>query len=426
MSQLLEDLKLTPALLGLSDLEITSVRETRSGDIHVSVKSTKSETLCRKCHGPTESYGSGRPLVLRHLPMFGRKVYIEIKPPRGICKQCDDNPTTTQILDWFKRNGHYTKPYEDYLMLQLIGSTITDVAKKEGITEDQLQGVLDSYKIDAVDWKTVKRIGLLGIDEIAKLKGHHDYMTLITGFYHGEKKILAVLDGKKESTIKAFLSSIPIKKRKTITATCVDMCDNYINAVEQVLGKEIPIVVDRFHVAKLYRKAIQKLRSNELKRLKKILSEEEYKSLRPAIKILISNHECYSATEKKILAPLFKHSPAIKAAYRLARELTHIYNKHHKKKTAKKKMDQWINKVEASEVTCFKTFVKTLTKYEDYICNYFIRRETSGWVEGMNNKVKVIKRRCYGISNVKHFFQRIFLDFQGYDIFLKKQTVNAD
>ena len=86
---------------------------------------------------------------------------------------------------------------------------------------------------------------------------------------------------------------------------------------------------------------------------------------------------------------------------------------------------QWIKKVEASEVKCLNTFVKTLTKYKEYICNYFIRRETSGWVEGINNKVKVIKRRCYGISNVKHFFQRIFLDFQGYDIFLSKQTVTA-
>ena len=44
--------------------------------------------------------------------------------------------------------------------------------------------------------------------------------------------------------------------------------------------------------------------------------------------------------------------------------------------------------------------------------------DTSGWVEGINNKVKVIKRRCYGITNLKHLFQRIFLDLQGYDVFL--------
>ena len=119
-----------------------------------------------------------------------------------------------------------------------------------------------------------------------------------------------------------------------------------------------------------------------------------------------------------------KHSPAIKAAYRLARELTHIYNAHHRKATAKRKMTAWINKVNDSNVNCLTTFIKTLKKNQTIICNYFIRRETSGWVEGINNKVKVIKRRCYGITNLKHFFQRIFLDLQGY-IFLKKQQLRC-
>ena len=61
-----------------------------------------------------------------------------------------------------------------------IGSTLCDVAKKEGLTEGILQRVIDQYQMDEVDWKSIKRIGLLGIDEIAKLKGHRDYVTLVT------------------------------------------------------------------------------------------------------------------------------------------------------------------------------------------------------------------------------------------------------
>jgi len=234
-----------------------------------------------------------------------------------------------------------------------------------------------------------------------------------------------VLEGKEKTTVKGFLSTIPQKKRKTITAVCVDMCDNYIHAVKEILSTDIPIIVDRFHVAKLYRKSITKLRSDELKKLRKQLSEEDYRALAPAIKILIRKNECYTAKEKKILVLLFKHSPAIKAAYRLAREFTHIYNSHHRKKTAKRKINDWIEKVEESDVSCLSTFIKTATKYKDHISHYFIRRETSGWLEGINNKVKVIKRRCYGITNLKHFFQRIFLDLQGYDMFLNKQPVTA-
>ncbi|MEA1895312.1 MAG: transposase, partial [Euryarchaeota archaeon] len=62
-------------------------------------------------------------------------------------------------------------------------------------------------------------------------------------------------------------------------------------------------------------------------------------------------------------------------------------------------------------------FISTLDKYMDKITNYFINRQTSGFVEGLNNKIKVIKRRCYGILNVKHLFQRIHLDLTGYSLY---------
>ena len=55
----------------------------------------------------------------------------------------------------------------------------------------------------------------------------------------------------------------------------------------------------------------------------------------------------------------------------------------------------------------------------DEITNYFLARETSGFVEGLNNKIKVVKRRCYGIFNIGHLFQRLFLDLEGYHLFAK-------
>ena len=296
------DLTLTPELLGLANITIDRIYLSDKGTIHINVTSTEKTILCRCCGKPTRPYGNGRTLSLRHLPILGREVYIEVTPSKGMCEQCDNRTTTTQTLDWFERNGHQTKPYEDYLMLQLIGSTLVDVAKKENLTEGKLQRIIDRYKIDEVNWERIKRIGLLGIDEIAKLKGQDDYITLVTSRYLGVNKILAVLDGKEKATINVFLESIPHKKRKTITAVCVDLCDNYIFAVEEVLGDRVPIIADRFHVAKLYRKAITELRSSELKRLKKLLSDEEYKALRPAIKILISKNECYTKDDKKTLA----------------------------------------------------------------------------------------------------------------------------
>ena len=125
--------------------------------------------------------------------------------------------------------------------------------------------------------------------------------------------------------------------------------------------------------------------------------------------------------ENKIVAPLFKQAPLLKVAYQFCCELTGIYNSAIDPRVAHERITLWIQSVEASELVCFNRFIKTLKKYRTEIENYFINRENSGFVEGINNKAKVLKRRCYGIFNLKHFFQRLFLDFSGYAIFAKDQ-----
>jgi len=88
-------------------------------------------------------------------------------------------------------------------------------------------------------------------------------------------------------------------------------------------------------------------------------------------------------------------------------------------------MNSWMEEVEASKLTCYNKFLKTLRKYKTEIINYFKSRNNSGFVEGINNKIKVMKRRCYGISNIKHFFQRVFLDLQGYAQYAINSKVQA-
>ena len=77
----------------------------------------------------------------------------------------------------------------------------------------------------------------------------------------------------------------------------------------------------------------------------------------------------------------------------------------------------WMKKVKASELTCFDPFLTTLENHYDSILNYFKHRHSSGFVEGFNNKIKVIKRRCYGILNTVKLFQRIHLDPVGFELY---------
>ena len=133
--------------------------------------------------------------------------------------------------------------------------------------------------------------------------------------------------------------------------------------------------------------------------------------------IVRRKHECLSAPEKAILGFMYTHSPLFQEVHKMAINLTHIFNTHHNRKMAMTQINQWIKSVKSSNLTCFNGFIKTLERYKASILNYFKNRRNSGFVEGLNNKIKVLKRRRYGLSKPASFFQRLFLDLRGYKAF---------
>ena len=83
-----------------------------------------------------------------------------------------------------------------------------------------------------------------------------------------------MLEDRLKDTVKDFLETILEDLKKTVKSVCSDMYDGCVNAAKEVFGKRTRIVVDRFHVAKLYRKGLDTLRIKELKRLKEELTKE--------------------------------------------------------------------------------------------------------------------------------------------------------
>lgn len=404
--------------LGIPGVKIERVEERQNGDFVLTVSSTVVGTKCRRCGRSIDKFhGQDRAIELRHLSILGRKTYIRIRPARYQCPYCDDGPTTTQRASWYDRGSPQTKAYEKHILLALVNGTVKDVSIKEDIGYEAVVGVIHRHIGRKVNWNEIHRMEVLGLDEISLKKGHKDFVTLVTVRTGGNLQILAVLKDRKKSTVKAFLKTIPRRLKRQIRAVCSDMYEAFINSAKEVLGAKI-IVIDRFHVAQLYRKGLEGLRKKELKRLKSELSEEEYKKLKGAMWALRKKEEDLSEEEVAVLDFLFSRSPQLKVAYDLCGQLTAIFDSDLTQAEAKKKLKAWIRQVRRASVTCFDTFLTTLEKYFGYITNYFVARHTSGFVEGLNNRVKVIKRRCYGILNTEHLFQRIYLDLQGYALFL--------
>ena len=410
------DMVIPVDVLGLSGVEIVDIYLRDKHELIIKVKSTQDETTCRKCGKICQSHGHDRPMELRHLPILGYKTFIQLSPKRGICRLCDDSPSTTQTLGWYERNARQTKPYQRYLMFSLINSTVADVSRKEDIHAHTIESIIDKEIATEVDFSKIKAIGVLGIDEISLRKGRQKYVTVITSRHQGETRVLKVLDGRKKETIEKFFRSIPKHLRKTVSAVCSDLYDGFINAAKAVFGAQI-VTADRFHVAKLYRKSLVKLRKSELKRLKQKLSDVEYKELKDAIAILRKGRDYFTEEETSILQLLFNHSPKLRLAYLYSHRLTTTFNANLTKTEALGVFMRWIDEVNNSELKCFNTFIVTLQKYMNEITNYFLERNNSGFVEGFNNRLKVLTRRCYGLKNISRFFQRIKIDTEGLYMF---------
>ena len=201
------------------------------------------------------------------------------------------------------------------------------------------------------------------------------------------------------------------------------MWEGYVTALDEFIARYedvvAELVIDRFHVTQHYRAGFDTLRKKEMRRLKEELPDADYDAdCKGSLWLLRKNHADLDEDECAQLKRIFDHTPQLKAAYTLRQELTAIFEMKLPRTQGKRRLLKWMEKVKRSALSCFDKFLNTLTNHLEWIANYFSRRANSGFVEGLNNKVKTIKRRCYGIKKVDTLFQRLWLDLNGYKQFV--------
>ena len=404
--------------LDIPDVRVLKTEINAQGELIITVESTKSGTNCHGCgRWIDRMHGHDDWVSVRHLPVFGRPTYLRYRAKRYQCQVCEGHPTTTQRLDWRDVGSPHTFAYDEHLLLQLVASTVEDVSQKERIGYDAVLGVMERRISGEVDWSAYSRLEVLGLDEIALKKGHRDFVTIVTARLSPTRLvILGVLADREKDTVIAFLRSIPYRLVQTIQTVCCDMYEGFTEAVREEMPSA-QIVVDRFHVTRSYHRAADELRKSELLRLKKNLPAQEYQLLKGSLWAFRKSPTELRPEERQVLKRVWGYAPHLKQAYDLREQLTAIFEQNLSKAEAQRKIRVWIRQVQRSGLHCFDPFLQTLAHWWEEITNFFIQRANSGFVEGFNNKIKVLKRRCYGIFNLTHLFQRIFLDLEGYRLF---------
>lgn len=400
--------------LDLPDVRVLANRMLEDGPVLIEVESTLQTAQCHRCGREIDRFhGFDRPLRLRHLPVFGRHVVVEIRPKRYRCPFCEGGPTTTQRCAWYDPNRPHTTAFEQGVLKRLIHSTVADVSRQLDLGVKAVEGIMDQRLAPAVDWTAFTALETLGIDEVALLKGQGHYVAVMWARdAQRQPHVLAVLPDRLQATVQAFLETIPDALKATVRRVCIDMWEGYAGAVAAALPNA-QVVVDRFHIAVQYRKAVDELRQAECRRLNADRPPERAVSTAELRPLLRWEWRSLNLDQQGQVVELFEQTPTLASAYVLRTLLTAIFDHSPDRATAQTRLQRWTEQVKASGLSCFDQFLNPLHHWQDGILNYFEGGHSSGFVEGLNNKLKLLKRRCFGLDDPVELFRRLWLDIEG-------------
>jgi transposase len=292
----------------------------------------------------------------------------------------------------------YTKRYEAWIFQQVKENNITAVQRFEKLTYDQIQSIFITeakHRIPAFPFASLKR---LGIDEISLRKGKQDFILILTDLDTGD--VVDVLEKRTQERLRTRLEQLTKQERSQINEVAIDMWEPYSDVCQELLPNAI-ITVDRFHVAKAVNEELKKLKNQEKKQHPEAIKDAHYP--------LLKNQEDLTDKQQEKLEQVYAVSSTLRMAHRLKECLRRIFEYPSTKERAIRRLQKWSCIAEKEQL--FPKFRKTLANWLDKITNYFYQRTTSGIVEGINNKIKLIKRRAFGFRNFQNFRLRVIVAF---------------
>ncbi len=398
------------ALRELADvLDLEGVRvtgyEKGPDDLVVSVELQRETAVCPRCGVRSSRRHSQSRASVRDLPCFGRRVVLLLPRRRFRCNSC--GTPFTESVSFVEFGTSFTKRYERYVFEQCYERSLAMVARQEGISDTVVRKVYEKYASSELEPRgRPKAIRVLGLDEIAVKKGHRDFVCVVTDIDRG--RVIQVLENRLKTTVSAYLESLSESVKKSIRWVSIDMWEGYYQAVVETLPKGVKVVIDRFHVMRQLNAALTKCR----RELQRHMASKEGRSELKGLRWLLVTNECnLSADEKAKLAELSARCPELKLCYDLKEEFRKIFEEETERTAAKARLDSWKERVRATGLKSFDGFLGTLERWEPWILNYFSSgKVTNGVVEGLNTKIKLIKRRGYGYTNRRNFRQRILVE----------------
>lgn len=235
----------------------------------------------------------------------------------------------------------------------------------------------------------------LGIDEHYARKNR--YVLSVTNLT--ARKPITFLPTDRVALLRRFMRSIPQEIREHINEVCVDMHDGYIKATEEMLPNA-HIVIDHFHLIHDANRRVDEARK----------IEQDLMKVRMNWKVFLKNEEHLDGNEQRLLASYCQRFPILHTFYRVKEDLRAMYRSETKEE-AENKLVAIRKRMEGTDIVELRLWAKTLRRYEKYILNYFERRTTNAYTEGIHVKCKLTQRISFGFRNIDVYIRKAMLAF---------------
>ena len=385
-------------VFGLRD-QMVITTDYKYGKVCVKVKTKGDKLRCSKCKSFRVIKSGTKERLFRTIPIGSKEVFLLAVIQRLECKEC--GLIRQEQLCFAEEKKSYTHSLERYILeLSRIG-TILDVANHLGVSWDLIKEVQKRYLKKHYSSPDIKNVKHIAIDEFAVKKGHK-YMTVVVDLDTGI--IIHVGEGKGNEALEAFWKRIRRNQVK-IEAVAIDMSPAYISAVTNNLPRA-QIVFDHFHVVKLYNDELSKLRRDVYREETEINKKNLLKGTRWLLLKNDENLDDEREERNRLMEALAINEP-LSIAYYLKEDLKLLWEQE-SKEDAEKFLGKWVAKAMASKVERLKKFARTLLAHRTGIFAWYDYPISTGPLEGMNNKIKTMKRQAYGFRDMEFFKLKIY------------------
>ena len=365
--------------------------------IVLKLQTGKEKLCCSVCHSKNYIRSGVQLRRIRGVPIGSKQVFLEMKVQRLECKDC--HAIRQEHIHFVTGKRAYSNKLARLVVeLSRLG-TIKDVANHLHLSWDTVKDIQKRYLYRHYNNPDISGVRHIGIDEFAVAKGHI-YKTIVVDLDTG--RVIYIGDGKGSDALDGFWKKVS-KTGIRIEAVATDLSPAFIAAVMTNLPKAT-LVFDHFHVVKLMNDALDEIRRG-------IYREEKDLNKRKVIKgtrwlLLCNGKDLFDDKYKSRLDNALKMNEPLMKAYYLKESLREIWTQIYKEQAAEV-LDRWIEQAYQAKIPKLTTLANTLKAHKWGILAWYDYHISTGKLEGINNKIKTMKRQAYGYRDQKFFELKI-------------------